>query len=431
MLEITSVFFNFFFLSILFLFPSFFIVNKFPVLKNFNFFDLLSINILFQFTIYLSLSFFYSNISILIVTLFIISLLFTFHFIYRYRSFKINVKLFLSILLFSIIVLCNFFATANNFRLQWDAVAHWFWKTQNFYQNGNLNDLVNLPYSFYPHLGTYVWANFWKLSLLNYEYLGRLYYSYIYIVVIFAILQPIKSKYFFILSSSLCYLIYDPYVLGGYQEFLVFFFISFIARLFFLLKERKINNISFSLFFLLAINLLIWSKQEGVVYSIIIFLTYFFTFKKEFKNKLLIFLSLSLLIFIYFYLNFLFKGNTFFHEPIVNSFYKIKNIKIFIDSFLLISLHLLKSLMQHPLTIISILILLYLLFSKKLNFTRINYILLFFIFNIILIYAIFYHSQYSLESLLGPVLGRLILQTSGFYLISFVYFFNINYSNEK
>jgi hypothetical protein len=431
MIEIFSVFFNFFFLFVLFLFPSFFLVNKFFILRQLNFFDLLSINILLQFSLYLLFSFFYSDISTLIKFFFFLSFCSLPIFFYCNKNFKINKRLILSILLFVIIVLCNFFAIANNFKLQWDAVAHWFWKTQNFYQNGNLNELSHLPYPFYPHLGTYLWANFWKLSLLNHEYLGRLYYSYIYIVSIFAVLQPIKSKYILILIFSLCYLIFDLYALGGYQEFLVFFFITFISRLFFLLKEKKINNIYFSLFFLLAINLLIWSKQEGVVYGLIIFFTYIFAFKTEFKDKVITFLFLSLIFFFYFYLNSLFKGNAFFHEPIINTFDKLKNINIFINSFFLISLHLLKSLIQHPTTIISISLLLLLLFNNKLNFLRINYILFFFVFNIILIYAIFYHSQYALETLLGPVLGRLILQTSGFYLVSFVYFFNINYKNEK
>ena len=431
MIEIFSVFFNFFFLSILFLFPSFFLVNRFYILRKLNFFDLLSINIIFQFTIYLLFSFFYSNVSTLIVLFFIFSLICLFVFLYLNKNIKINKRLLLSILLFTIIVLCNFFSIANNFKLQWDAIAHWFWKTQNFYQNGNLTELSHLPYPFYPHLGTYLWANFWKLSLLNHEYLGRLYYSYIYIVSIFAVLQPIKSKYFFILISSLCYLIFDSYVLGGYQEFLVFFFITFVGRLFFLLKVKKINNIYFLLFFLLAINLLIWSKQEGVIYSAILFLTYIFTFKIELKNKVISLLFLSLIFFFYFYLNFLFKGNTFFHESIINSFYKFKNFKIFIDTFFLISLHLFKSLMQHPTTIISTFLLLLLLFTKKLNYLSVNHILLFFVLNIILIYGIFYHSQFPVESILGPVLGRLILQTSGFYLVSFVYFFNINYHYEK
>jgi len=431
MIEIFSVLFNFFFLSILFLFPSFFLVNKFYILRKLNFFDLLSVNVIFQFTIYLFLSFFYSNVSTLIALFFIFSLISLFIFLYRNKNIKINKRLLLSILLFTIIVLCNFFSIANNFKLQWDAIAHWFWKTQNFYQNGNLTELSHLPYPFYPHLGTYLWANFWKLSLLNHEYLGRLYYSYIYIVSIFAVLQPIKSKYFFILISSLCYLIFDSYVLGGYQDFLVFFFITFVGRLFFLLKEKKVNNSYFLLFFLLAINLLIWSKQEGVIYSVILFLTYIFTFKTTLKNKVLSVLFLSLIFFFYFYLNFLFKGSNFFHEPIINSFYKFKNFKIFIDSFFLISLHLFKSLIQHPATIISTLLLLLLLFTKKLNYLSINHILLFFALNIILIYAIFYHSQFPVESILGPVLGRLILQTSGFYLVSFVYFFNINYHHEK
>ena len=161
----------------------------------------------------MSFSFIYSNVSTLIAIFFVFSLISLFIFFYRNKNIKINKRLLLSIFLFTIIVLCNFFSIANNFKLQWDAIAHWFWKTQNFYQNGNLTELSHLPYPFYPHLGNYLWANFWKLSLLNHEYLGRLYYSYIYIVGIFAVLQPIKSKYFFILISLLCYLIFDSYAL--------------------------------------------------------------------------------------------------------------------------------------------------------------------------------------------------------------------------
>ena len=129
-------------------------------------------------------------------------------------------------------------------------------------------------------------------------------------------------------------------------------------------------------------------------------MTYILSFKTGIKNKILSFIFLSLIISFYFFLNSLLKGNTFFHEPIINSFYKFKNIKIFIDSFFLISLHLLKSLIQHPTTLISTFILLLLISTNKIKFLTINHILFFFIFNIMLIYAIFYHSQFPLESLL-------------------------------
>lgn len=433
MIEILTVFLNFFFLFILFLFPLNFIKkNNLVLLENFNFFDLICLNILLQFTIYLGLSFFNVKIDLIIKFIFIISLIFILFNLYKKNFiFRKNNLLLLSIALFSLIVLCNFFSIANNFKLQWDAIAHWFWKTQNFYQNGDLENLRNLPYSFYPHLGTLLWGNFWKLSYLDYEYMGRLYYCYIYLAAIFSIIYSIKSKYFFIIISALCYLIYDPYNLGGYQDFLVFYFITFSARLFFLLKFNKINNKFFFSFFLLIINLLVWSKQEGLIYSVLLYLTYILSFRSKAKYKLLLLLYMLTIFFLYLYLGSLFKNSSFFHEPIVNDFYKLKNIKIFIESFLLISLHLIKSLIQHPITIMSITLLFLLIIFKKIKLIDINYIFIFFISNVILIYGIFLHSQFSLQSLLGPVMSRLILQTTGFYLLGFVYFFNTNIKYEK
>ena len=111
--------------------------------------------------------------------------------------------------------------------------------------------------------------------------------------------------------------------------------------------------------------------------------------------------------------------------------YELFTGKIFIESLLLISLHLIKSLIQHPITILSIASLFFLIISKKIKFIDINYISIFFISNVILIYGIFFHSQFSLQSLLGPVMSRLILQTSGFYLLGFVYFFNTNIKYER
>lgn len=433
MIEILTVFLNFFFLFILFLFPLNFIKkDNLIFLKNFNFFDLICLNILLQFTIYLGLSFFYEKIDLIIRSFFSISLIFiVFFFLKKNFSFKKNNLLLLSVSLFSLIVLCNFFSIANNFKLQWDAIAHWFWKTQNFYQNGNLENLRNLPYSFYPHLGTLLWGNFWKLSYLDYEYMGRFYYCYIYLAAIFSIIYSIKSKYFFIISTVLCYLIYDPYNLGGYQDFLIFYFITFSARLFYLLKFNKINNKFFFSFFLLIINLLVWSKQEGLIYSVVLYLTYVLSFKSKAKDKFLLLIYILIIFSLYFFLGSLFKNSSFFHEPIVNSLYKLNNIKIFIESLLLISLHLIKSLIQHPMTILSIASLSFLIISKKIKFIDINYIFIFFISNVILIYGIFFHSQFSLQSLLGPVMSRLILQTSGFYLLGFVYFFNTNIKYER
>ena len=432
MLEIFFIFSHFFFLLILFLFPFNFLKNKLVFLKNLNFYDLICINIITQFTLYLVLSFFFSNISYLLFGIFFLSFILLFFFIVKnFIEIRNNIFLLVSIFLFFIVVICNFVTIAYNVRLEWDAIAHWFWKVQNFYQGGKLENFKNLPYSFYPHLGTYLWSNFLRISYLDYEYFGRLYYAFLYIVSIFSITYSVNKNYFILVTCVVSFLIFDLYVLGGYQEFLVFFFITFISKLFFLLTEKKISNNFFIIFFLLILNLLIWTKQEGVIYALIFYFIFIILLKFKFKKILFFSLSLFALIFIYFYLNNLLKGSGFFHEPIVNDFKKLKDFYLFFESFFYISLNLIISLIQRPVILLSISLYFILKYKQKENFFELNFINLFFISNILMVYGIFFHTGYPLEGVVPHVLDRLLLQTSGFYLIVLVYYFNFISKNEK
>lgn len=432
MQEIFFIFSYFFFLLILFLFPFNFLKNKLVFLKNLNFYDLICINIIAQFTLYLYLSFFFSNISYLLFSIFFLSFIFLFFFIVKnFIEIRNNIFLLVSVFLFFIIVICNFVTISYNVRLEWDAIAHWYWKVQNFYQGGKLENFKNLPYPFYPHLGTYLWSNFLRISYLDYEYFGRLYYAFVYIVSIFSITYSIKKNYFILVTCVVSFLIFDPFALGGYQEFLVFFFIAFISKLFFLLSEKKISNNIFIIFFLLILNLLIWTKQEGIIYAFIFYFISITVYK--FKPRKILFLSFSLflLMFIYFYLNSLLKGPGFFHEPLVNDFKKFKVFYLFFESFIYISYNLIISLIQRPVILLSIPLYFILKYKQKKNYFKLNFINLFFILNIFLIYGIFFHTGYPLELVVPQVLDRLLLQTSGFYLIVLVYYFNFISKNEK
>lgn len=432
MKEIFFTFYQLFFISIFFLFPFHFLKNNLSFLKLFNFFDLICLNVITQFTLYLILSFFFPNISWLINSIFILSLiLFLVNFTRVKLLIKNNYTLLLLIIVFLLLVLCNYFYIASYFRLQWDGVAHWFWKVQSFHQGSNLNNFQNLPYPFYPHLGTFLWANFWNVSFVDYEYFGRFYYAYIYLASIFAILYPIKSKYLIIIISVTSYLIFDGFLLGGYQEFLIFFFITFSARLFYLFKYQKLFINNFLIFFLLTSNLLIWSKQEGIFYAFILSIVFFICFKTNLIKKVILIFSLLIFTFLYFYLNTVFKHSGFFHEPIINHFEKLTDFKLFFNSFIYISLHLIKALISRPIIILSFIFYYVLKYLKKESFFKLDFYILFFIFNILLIYGIFFHTRYSLTSMVPQVLGRLLLQTSGFYLIIFVLFFNYFANNEK
>ena len=427
MQEIFFIFSHFFFLLILFLFPFNFLKNKLVFLKN-----LICINIITQFTLYLFLSFFFSNISYLLFGIFFLSFILLFLFIVKnFIKIRNNIFLLVSIFLFFIIVICNFVTISYNVRLEWDAIAHWFWKVQNFYQGGKLENFKNLPYPFYPHLGTYLWSNFLRISYLDYEYFGRLYYAFIYIVSIFSITYSINKNYFILVTCVVSFLIFDLFALGGYQEYLVFFFITFMSKLFFLLTEKKIFNNFFIIFILLILNLLIWTKQEGIIYTFIFYFIFISLFKFKFKKILFFSLSLFSFIFIYFYLNNLLKGSGFFHEPIVNDFKKLKDFYLFFEAFIYISFNLIISLIQRPVILLSIPLYFILKYKQKENFFELNFINLFFISNIFMVYGIFFHTRYPLEGVVPHVLDRLLLQTSGFYLIVLVYCFNFISKDEK
>jgi hypothetical protein len=132
--------------------------------------------------------------------------------------------------IFLITLISVSFYLAYNLKLGWDAIAHWFWKTQVFFQNGSISDFSGIPYSYYPHLGAYIWAIFWKFSILKIEYLGRLYFVLIYLVSLFSIIDSIKSKYKYLFFILLPFLVFDPFAMSGYQELMIFSFALSISR---------------------------------------------------------------------------------------------------------------------------------------------------------------------------------------------------------
>jgi hypothetical protein len=177
--------------------------------------------------------------------------------------------------------------------------------------------------------------------------------------------------------------------------------------------------------------LLIWTKQEGIIYAFIFYFISITVLKFKLRKILFLSFSLFLLMFIYFYLNNLLKNSGFFHEPIVNDFKKFKDLYLFFETFIYISFNLMISLIQRPVILLSIPLYFMLKYKQKENFFKLNFINLFFILNIFLVYGVFFHTGYSLELVVPHVLDRLLLQTSGFYLIVFIYYFNFISKNEK
>ena len=86
-----------------------------------------------------------------------------------------------------------------------------------------------------------------------------------------------------------------------------------------------------------------FTNQEGILYACILSLVFLFCFKNNLIKKTILLCFLLFFIFLYFYLNIIFKNSGFFHEPVLNNFERLKDFNLFIDSFIYISLHLIKS----------------------------------------------------------------------------------------
>lgn len=126
-----------------------------------------------------------------------------------------------------------------------------------------------------------MWAFFWKNSLGDKEYFGRLFHIYLYVVALFILITSFKNfseiKKITILALLLIFS-FDT-LLNGYQEYIMFALIVFEAKLLFTIinNKKKIYNILF------IVNgiLICFIKNEGIFYSIFFFIIYFFFNKKK------------------------------------------------------------------------------------------------------------------------------------------------------
>ena len=78
----------------------------------------------------------------------------------------------------------------NDLSLMWDGLDHWIYKASAFFQGLGF---VNTGNTSYPHLGGFVWGYFWKNSIIQKEYVGRLTFIFIYVSSIFCLMSLLKK----------------------------------------------------------------------------------------------------------------------------------------------------------------------------------------------------------------------------------------------
>ena len=446
MIELIAIFSQFLIFAIIFSFP----LNPGNLNKlignsgsSFNYIDCHVINIIIFANILLIISFFNFNLTNVFLTFLIISIIFV---IKRNKEYFLilNKKNSFKFIFFFIFTIAIFISTSYAPRLEWDGF-HWITKALVFFNN---NDIQNLKYSGmpeYPHLGGYIWAFFWKNSLLQYEYFGRLFYVYFYVISIFSILNAVKLKsqnIIFITIFSLILITYDRYLFGGYQEYLIFSTLlvasRFIASINF---DKKIEHNKL-LLILFIISTLMWFKDEGIFYFLIFGSLLIFMQHCKLNIKFYYLIGILFLIFIQHYLQKNIIGiygfsTEFFSEKVIN---QILNFKILAYKTMLISKHIVISFIKYPLWIIIITSFLFInIFQKN---SLIKYFFYALILNYVFIYAVYLNdpspisnpseNELLYEFVLKVTIDRVIFQTSGFYILIFLLLLNkINKVDSK
>jgi hypothetical protein len=160
---------------------------------------------------------------------------------------------------------------------------------------------------------------------------------------------------------------------------------------------------------------MIWVKQEGLFYLIILSLVYILSSRSKIINKL-IFISCSfLVIFLMIEIRKHFHGNFSLNEEFLHpGLLRYLNISILMKSIFYISVEIIKGFIKYPLWILIISFLLLDIFKDK-KLMDIKYI--FFILFISFIFAIYLQTNMDMRQLMPLTLDRILFHGSGFYLI--------------
>ena len=314
---------------------------------------------------------------------------------------------------------------SNNLSLYWDAQKLWLPKAIVFFNDGLVSELKNTSYSHYSFLGSLLWAFFWKISNFDHEYFGRMFYLGLYIFSLINILSLTKiEKNIKLISLLLLILVtYDYWHFRGTQEILVFSFLLILTKYFFNLFFEK-KNIKFNLLnIFLFLNLIIWTKNEGIILSLVILFNIIIFLKENLKFKLILLCILLFFIFIRFSL-----FNFYGLEVDLSKDFDFSNIfKIFINNFtfinlLIISKYILISFVKFPHIILSLFFAVLIAFDKRL-FKKLAFLYIYLFLSVSLIFLIYLSSPQNMEFMVSTGSLRLMFEFSAPYLIFILVYF--------
>lgn len=410
---------------IVFIFFSYFPINsstsKYFInsLKNLSLINYFIINLSLLMIILLIASFTKFGLENIFISLLII---YTLLFLFSFKDIlRINYKDNLPIITtFVIINFALFLDLARDLQLNWDALTLWKIKANHFYIGNNYFDLTYytntyFPHPQYPHLGTYIWAFFWKNSILEYEYLGRTFQTYLYVLSLFILTTCFrfqKFSKFFLVLVALIILSYDQ-DLRGYQDIFIFSLIIFYG--FFIFEKFRLNT-NLSSFIIFVPLILPWIKNEGIFYSIFLLIIYFVV-EKNTLRRFIFPIIVILTIFLQLYLNiFYFNLNTLFQFEIKSSnIMNDQGLILLLNKFSKILFYSSHAFFKHPILILDIFIIMMSLYYLKINRIVLPYYLFLFL-CVSFIFGVYVFTPNDIKWHLQSSVDRLLLQTSGIYI---------------
>lgn len=401
-----------------FLFFSSFIAEK----KKDNFFNDLTISLIYLVSFFLIISFFNLN-HLFIFILLIFVRIFSLIFINKKNDIFFKIK---DNFLFSFTIFCVFFIlsvdVSSNVMLGWDAQNYFFEKVINFNEQKTFNEFKDNGAAHYPHLSEYLWSFFWKIQSFNYgqEYLGRIFFIYVYLIsIVYLVNNSILKESFKIFAFLfLIFLSYKSIYFNGNLEILAFsLFVILSVDLNIILRKK--NYLHYLPRILFTILCLIWTKNESVVLVFInlIIFYYFYPFNKRFT---LVYLFIPFIFFVF--LRLFFNNYYAFNVPDYQLYKTLDfNFEYLLKGIVLISEEFIKGLFKNLIFLISYIFII-------LNIARKNKDI-FHLFQavqglsfVIFLYCAFLFNLPDVEFQTKASIDRVMFVISGSLLISFNYY---------
>ena len=215
------------------------------------------------------------------------------------------------------------------------------------------------------------------------------------------------------------FIIYDYWHIRGSQEILVFSFLLICSKyLFLFVHEKKINNGHLLILFL-SLNLLIWTKNEGIFFGLFILITLLIYSKGNLNFKILISLMFLLLILNRFYIFDIYGLKISVADAddidLLNLFGSIiKNFNLY--NFYFISKNILISTIKFPYIILSLFFMIPLF--VQVNLKEKNFFIFFYlILNISFIYFVYFATTPYFEVVVITSLNRIVFESCAPYLL--------------